>query len=187
MLLLLVELSRLGLASLLAGLEDGLAGPPEVGRELAEDGELAVGGKTESAEGLGDHNTLLGVIGRGDAVEHAETLEGLHPAGGLVGEHATDGALEDLGGAALVVGATAGVGVALLVHEGAEFDLVPVERARDLEGLAADSHDLLPAEELLGDNGSSTAHEVAAEVNDDGLFEHCDWAFFFVCVQILFF
>ena len=124
MLLLLVELSRLGLASLLAGLEHGLAGPPEVGGELPEDGELAVGGKTEGAEGVGDHNALLGVIGGGDAVEHAETLEGLHPAGGLVGKHTTDSTLEDLGRAALVVGTTTGVGVALLVHEGAELDLV---------------------------------------------------------------
>ena len=127
MLLLLVELSRLGLASLLAGLEDGLAGPPEVGGELAEDGELAVGSKTESAEGVGDHNTLLGVIGGGDAVEHAKTLESLHAASGLVGKHTADSALEDLGGAALVVGTTTGVGVALLVHEGAELELVSVD------------------------------------------------------------
>lgn len=58
---------------------------------------------------------------------------------------------------------------------------------RNLKSLAADSDDLLAAEELLGDDGSSATHEVATEVNNDGLFEHCDWWVFFLSVFRYFF
>ena len=54
------------------------------------------------------------------------------------------------------------------------YSLLLFTGTRNLESLAADSDDLLTAEELLGDNGSGATHEVATEVNDDGLFEHCD-------------
>jgi hypothetical protein len=41
------------------------------------------------------------------------------------------------------------------------------ELARDVESLAADDNDLLAVEELLGNNGSKTAEEVALAVDDD--------------------
>ena len=125
MLLGLVVLGGFDLASVLAVVEDSLAGPAKVSGELAEDGELAVRGKTERTEGGGDHDALLVVVGSGDTVIDAQALEGLHATGGLVGKHTADSTLEDLGGVALVVGTTAGVGVALLVEVCVEFDLVP--------------------------------------------------------------
>lgn len=50
---------------------------------------------------------------------------------------------------------------------GVQRTLRAEELARDVEGLAADDNDLLAAEELLGNDGSKTAEEVALAVDDD--------------------
>ena len=41
------------------------------------------------------------------------------------------------------------------------------ELARDVEILAADDHNLLAAEQLLGDNAGQTAKQVALAIDDD--------------------
>jgi hypothetical protein len=41
------------------------------------------------------------------------------------------------------------------------------ELARDVEGLAADNHDLLAVEELLGNNAGKTAKQVALAIDND--------------------
>ena len=47
--------------------------------------------------------------------------------------------------------------------------LVAEERARELGKLRAHAHDLLAAEQLLRNECSSTANNVATQVNNDGL------------------
>ena len=64
------------------------------------------------------HNHLLdlGVLLRHSLVA-AETVQSLSTAGGLVGNHSTDSALEDLSGSTVVAVSTSGVGVHGLAHE----------------------------------------------------------------------
>ena len=124
MLLLVVESRRLHLASPLTCLKNTLLGPPKVCSKLTKNSEFTVGCKTQCTESLGDHNTLLSVIRGRDPIEHTETLQGLHPTSGLVRKHTTNSTLENFGWATLVIGATTRVGVALLVQEGTELDLV---------------------------------------------------------------
>ena len=46
--------------------------------------------------------------------------------------------------------------------------LVPEEAAGDVDLLASDYNNLLPVQNLLGDNGRKPAKEVALAINDDG-------------------
>lgn len=58
---------------------------------------LAAGLESENTESLGDDHLLLLVVGRGDTLKDLEALEGGGTTGGLVGDHATDGLVEDSG------------------------------------------------------------------------------------------
>ena len=66
---------------------------------------LATGLQTQYPESLRDNHALLSVVGRRDALEQLEALQSSRAAGSLVGNHATDGAVEDLGGSAVMEGA----------------------------------------------------------------------------------
>jgi hypothetical protein len=78
--------------------------PADLVAETADGAVLAAGLQPQDAEGLGDNHLLLGVVGRGDALEDLEALKGGGTAGGLVGNHAADGLVEDPRGGAEVEG-----------------------------------------------------------------------------------
>jgi hypothetical protein len=158
--------------------------------QTADGAVLAARLQPQNAEGLGDDDALLAVVWRGHALEDLQALHGLGAALSLVGDHAADGAPEDLGGAAVVPGAAAGgVETGLLAEEGLVLHcaggawlvyrvrrcvlgvvrsadsgrrtLGPEELAGDVEGLAADDDDLLTVQELLGDGAGEAAQQVA--------------------------
>lgn len=79
--------------------------PADLVAETANGAVLAAGLESEDTEGLGNDHLLLLVIGRGNTLEDLEALKGSGTAGGLVGNHATDGLVEDAGGSAEVEGA----------------------------------------------------------------------------------
>lgn len=83
---------------------DILVLPADLVGEAADGAVLAAGLQPQDAEGLGNDHLLLLVVGRGDALEDLEALKGGGTAGGLVGDHATDGLVEDPGGGAEVEG-----------------------------------------------------------------------------------
>lgn len=56
---------------------------------------LAAGLQTQDTQSLGDDHLLLLVVGRGDTLEDLQALESGGTAGSLVGDHATDGLVED--------------------------------------------------------------------------------------------
>lgn len=64
--------------------------------------------ETQDAESLGNDNTLLLVVGRGNTLEDLQALKGGSTTGSLVGNHATDGLVEDAGGSAEVEGTATG-------------------------------------------------------------------------------
>ena len=72
--------------------------------ETTDGAVLAAGLKTEDTQSLGDDHLLLLVVGRGDTLEDLEALHGSGTTGGLVGDHATDGLVEDARGGAEVEG-----------------------------------------------------------------------------------
>jgi hypothetical protein len=72
--------------------------------ESADGAVLAAGAETENAQSLGNDDTLLLVVGRGNTLEDLQALHGGGTTGGLVGDHTTDGLVEDAGGGAEVEG-----------------------------------------------------------------------------------
>jgi hypothetical protein len=123
--------------------------PADLLGELAEEAVLVAGLEAKNLEGVGDDHALGAVVGRGDAVEGLEVGEGGLAAGGLVGDHAADGAPEDAGGGAEVDGAMGGLGVHPLAEEPEVLHLLPDEPAGDAHLLAPHHHHPLPVQELL--------------------------------------
>ena len=83
-----------------------------------------------------------------------------------------DGAPQDLGGGAEVDGPVGRLGVHPLAEEAEVLHLLADEAAGHADLLAADHHDLLAVEQLLGDNRGEAAEHVVACVNHDALGAH---------------
>jgi hypothetical protein len=66
---------------------------------------LAARLQAENAESFWDNHALLAVVGRRDTLEDLETLKSSSATGSLVGSHAADGTVEDLGRSAVMEGA----------------------------------------------------------------------------------
>jgi hypothetical protein len=71
--------------------------------KTANSAVLAAGLEPQHPQGLGNNDALLGVVRRRDALECLQALHGGVTARSLVGNHATDGSPEHLGGCAEVV------------------------------------------------------------------------------------
>lgn len=72
--------------------------------ETADGAVLAAGLQAQDTESLGNDHLLLLVVRGRDTLEDLEALKGGGTAGGLVGDHAADGLVEDPGGGAEVEG-----------------------------------------------------------------------------------
>lgn len=78
--------------------------PADLVAETADSAVLAAGLEAEDAESLGNDHLLLLVVRGRNALEDLEALKGGGTAGGLVGDHATNGLVEDARGGAEVEG-----------------------------------------------------------------------------------
>lgn len=91
--------------------------------ETANSAVLAAGAQAQDTQSLGNDNTLLLVVGRGDTLENLQALHGGGTTGGLVRDHATDSLVEDAGGSTEVEGTTAsGVETSHLAEVGVVLD-----------------------------------------------------------------
>ena len=123
MYLALVEGLSLDLALLLKTVNDVLVAPANLVRETLDshpsvhrftpshvqttnlDGAvLAARLQPQHPKSLGDDHALLAVVGGRDTLEELEALESSGTTSGLVGNHSTDGAVEDFGGSAVMEG-----------------------------------------------------------------------------------
>ena len=92
------------LPSLNAPLDNILVLPADLVAEATDGAVLAAGLQSQDTEGLGNNHLLLLVVRGRDTLEDLEALKGGGTAGGLVGDHATDGLVEDPGRGAEVEG-----------------------------------------------------------------------------------
>ena len=83
-----------------------------------------------------------------------------------------DGAPQDLGGGAEVDGPVGRLGVHPLAEEAEVLHLLADEATGHADLLAADHHDLLAVEQLLGDDRGEAAEHVVARVHHDALGAH---------------
>lgn len=63
--------------------------------KTADGAVLAAGLQSQDTEGLGNHHLFLLVVRGRDTLENLEALKGGGTTGGLVGDHAADGLVED--------------------------------------------------------------------------------------------
>lgn len=103
---------RLDLALLLQPVNDILVAPANLVRQALHGAVLATGLEPEHPESVRNNHLLLAVVGRGDTLEQLQALESGGASCRLVGDHAADGAVEDLGRGAEVEGT-----VLFRVHE----------------------------------------------------------------------
>ena len=73
--------------------------------QAANGAVLAAGLQSQDPQGLGNNHPLLPVVGRGNTLKQLEAFQSSCSASSLVGDHASDGAVENLGGGAGVEGA----------------------------------------------------------------------------------
>lgn len=85
--------------------------PADLVAQTANCAVLATGLESEDAERLGDDHLLLLVVRGRDTLEDLKPLESGGAAGSLVGNHATDGLVEDARRGAEVEGACGNVSV----------------------------------------------------------------------------
>ena len=78
--------------------------PADLVAETADSAVLAAGLQAQDTEGLGNNHLLLLVVRGGNTLEDLEALKGGGTAGGLVGDHAADGLVENAGGGAEMEG-----------------------------------------------------------------------------------
>ena len=72
--------------------------------ETTDGAVLAAGLEAENTEGLGNDHLLHLVVGRGDTLEDLQSLHRRGTTSSLVGDHASDGLVEDTGGGSEVEG-----------------------------------------------------------------------------------
>lgn len=91
--------------------------------QTANGAVLAAGAEAEHTESLGNDDALLLVVRGRNTLKHLESLHRGGTTGGLVGNHATHGSVEDAGGSAEVEGtSTSRVETGHLAKEGLILD-----------------------------------------------------------------
>lgn len=98
-------------------------------------------------------------------------------------DHATNGAVEDLGGSSVMEGTVLGVNVVGLPLEVHVLELRAEERTRDVNVLTTDHSHLLALKELLRDGRRKTTKQMALGVNSHLLLKRhfvdltcpCEW------------
>lgn len=93
--------------------------------QTANGAVLAARAETEHTESLGNDNALLLVVRGRNTLENLESLHSSGTTGGLVGNHAADGLVEDAGGSTEVEGTTTSrVETSHLAKEGVVLDYI---------------------------------------------------------------
>lgn len=170
-LLLGVVLSRVQLSLLLQLVNDSLVLPANGRRQLANSGVLSTGLQSQDSQGLWNNHSLLLVVWGRDTLEDLKSLQSGLTSGGLVGNHTSDGLVEDSGRGSEVEGT-----VGLVVSSGLSqvvvvLQLVSEKLTRDVQGLASHDDNLLTVQQLLGNNRGQTTQQVALTVDDNNWFK----------------
>lgn len=110
-----------------APLNNILVLPADLVAETADSAVLAAGLQAQDTQSLGNDHLLLLVVGGRDTLEDLEALKGSSTTGGLVGNHAADGLVEDARRSPEVEGtSTGGVVSGHLAQVGVVLDCIQI-------------------------------------------------------------
>lgn len=152
---------RLDLSLLLESSNNVLVLPAKLVGDSANGAVLSAGLESQNSEGLGDDHSLLLVVRRGNALKDLESLESGLASGSLVGNHTSNGLVEDSRGGSEVEGTVGSVEPGGLSQVGGVLELGPEELLGDVQGLASHDDNVLSVEDLLGDGGSQSTEKVS--------------------------
>lgn len=139
----------LSLSLLLQSVDDVLVTPSDLVRDSLEGAELSSGLETQYTKSGGDDHLLELVLGGGDTLEERESGEGGGTSGRLVGNHSSDGLVQDLGRSSVVERTgLLRVDNVPLVEVSVVPQLVSEKGTRNVDLLASDDRDLLAREDL---------------------------------------
>jgi len=170
--LLLVESEGSSLSSLLTSLDDLSLLPTHLGAEITQDAERSELSQSKDLKSLGNDHSLSQVVGGGDTLESFQSgHSGGTSLGGVV-HHASDALPEDSSGGSVMGVASSGVVSHLLSELLLHFELISVQRARDVDLLSSNNDDSLAVDKLLSNDRSESTEQVTLTINDDFLLEH---------------
>jgi len=161
-----VECLGLDLSLLLKTVNHVLVSPTDLVRQSLDGAVFTAGLQSQNPQGFRNNHALLPVVRRRNTLEELELGEGSGTTGGLVGSHATDRLEEDTRRCPVMEGTGLfRVHNVTLVEEIMVAELVPEERAADVDLLAPYDDNLLARKDLLGDNGGKATEEVALSID----------------------
>lgn len=162
---------RLDLSSFFEAGDDILVFPADLVGETADGAELSAWLQSEDTEGLWDDDSLVTVVWWRNALKDLQALQGGLATGRLVGDHTTDGLVEDTGWGAEVERTLGLVVSGCLSEVGVVLELVAEELARDVESLTSHNNNVLAVQDLLGHSGGKTSKEMALAVDNNNWLE----------------
>jgi len=140
----------LNLPLLLQTIHNIFVSPTNLVRETLHCAIFPAGFQSQNTECLRHNHALLSIIGRRDTFKEFEAFKGCCTSSSLVGSHAANGSVEDLGWCAVVEGpGLFGVDDMPFMKEIMVPQLVAEEAARDVNLLASNDDNFLAVEGLL--------------------------------------
>jgi len=159
------------LSLLLQSADNVVVLPAELLAQTSDGAVLPSWLQPQDSQSLRNNHALLGVVWGRNTLEDLEPLKSSLATGSLVGNHTTDGLVENPGGGTEVEGTVSLVETGSLAEVCMILQLSTEEFAGNVQRLAADNDDLLAVQKLLGDGRSQTTKEMSFTINDDDFFE----------------
>lgn len=152
---------RLDLSLLLQVGDNVLVLPAKLVGDSANGAVLSAGLESQNSQGLGDDHSLLLVVRGGDTLKHLESLQSSLTSGSLVGDHTSNGLVEDSRGGSEMEGSVGSVESSSLSQVGGVLELGSEKLLGDVKSLASHDDNVLAVEDLLGNGGGESTEEVS--------------------------
>lgn len=152
---------RLDLTSLLESGNNVLVLPANFVTQSTDGGVLSTRLQSENSESLGNDNTLETVVRGGNTLEDLQSLKSGLTTSSLVGDHTTDGLVQDAGRSTEVEGTVSLVVTSTLTKVSVVLQLGAEEFTRNVQSLSANNNDLLTVKNLLSNDTGKTTEKVS--------------------------
>jgi hypothetical protein len=152
---------RLDLSLLLEVGDNVLVLPAKLVGDSANGAVLSAGLESQNSQGLGDHHSLLLVVRGRDTLEDLESLQSSLTSGGLVGDHTSNGLVEDSRGGSEMERTVSSVESGGLSQVSGVLELGSEKLLGDVKSLASHNDNVLAVEDLLGNGGGESTEEVS--------------------------
>lgn len=135
--------------------------PAKLVRHSSDSAVLSAGLESQNSKGLGNDHSLLLVVRRGNTLEDLKSLQSSLASGSLVGDHTSNGLVEDSRGGSEMEGTVGSVESSSLSQVSGVLKLGSEKLLRDVQGLTSHNDNVLAVEDLLGNGGCQSTEKVS--------------------------